>query len=799
MNRSPSLLTNLLALTIMLLSSSLRAQQSDHRLSSPLPDDMPALENVSQATPPPPSGPWTPASTSTSPNPARSFFAVSDEDRERNPPDVQGAVGPNHVVTMLNTVVRIQDRTSNVLSTVTLSNWWGFLVSSDSPFDPRIVYDPYQNRWIAIAVANRRSSTSAVMIAVTTNSDPTTTWYKHQINADSLGTNSADFPMLGFNKDWVAVTANMYINNGGFTNARIWVFNKTNLYAGGTNRTVFTDTRKASSLAPALTYDTNLARLYLLTVWSPTNGMLASYMITGAVTSPTLVVTNAFPTITNTIGGWRHESTSGAFGPQLSNTDSTVKIDLGDSRIGSPIIYRNGSLWCTHTVYLPNVGATGNAAIQWWQIPISSFNPLQVGRFYDSNEEKQYGYPSIAVNRFNDVLIGFSRCGYDQFPSANYTYRDACDPINSSVRTDVLLKDGEDLYWWVAGNFPDKYTPWGDYSATVVDPVNDIDMWTIQQYARTHVGALENYSGRWGTWWAQVTPDVPANDHFTNAITLTNYDYGTLVRATRESGEPNHAGTNATSVWYKWTAPTNTPVRLESQILSQCGSSALGVSIAVYRGSAVNALITVTNRFFTIVTNQLIFTPATGTNYSIAISGFNATSGTFYIGLNQTNAPMIGTQPSSWDVYQGSNVTFNVEASGDAPLRFQWRRHNPTNLTITTNLVGETNIEMNLTNVQPADIGNYSAVVTNTLGSATSSLAHLYVYLTEQATLTGRGFNTTQYLTEVKGITGANYVVEASTNLINWLAIQTNQTTFTNIDTSVTNKPYRFYRALYQP
>ncbi len=93
---------------------------------------------------------------------------------------------------MLNSFVRVQDRASNVLSTVTLSNWWGFLVSNnnqDSPFDPRIVYDPYRSNWIAIAVANRRSSTSSVMIAVTTNSDPTTTWYKHQFYADGPGTN----------------------------------------------------------------------------------------------------------------------------------------------------------------------------------------------------------------------------------------------------------------------------------------------------------------------------------------------------------------------------------------------------------------------------------------------------------------------------------------------------------------------------------------------------------------------------------------------------------------------------------
>lgn len=38
-------------------------------------------------------------------------------------------------------------------------------------------------------------------------------------------------------------------------------------------------------------------------------------------------------------------------------------------------------------------------------------------------------------------------------------------------------------------------------------------------------------------------------------------------------------------------------------------------------------------------------------------------------------------------------------------------------------------------------------------------------------------------------------IQEAPTNLVNWSAISTNITTFTNTDLAVTNYPYRFYRA----
>jgi hypothetical protein len=46
---------------------------------------------------------------------------------------------------------------------------------------------------------------------------------------------------------------------------------------------------------------------------------------------------------------------------------------------------------------------------------------------------------------------------------------------------------------------------------------------------------------------AVVTPSAfaaPANDHFANATTISDgYVYGSNVGATRETGEPNHAGT----------------------------------------------------------------------------------------------------------------------------------------------------------------------------------------------------------------------------------------------------------------
>ena len=139
------------------------------------------------------------------------------------------------------------------------------------------------------------------------------------------------------------------------------------------------------------------------------------------------------------------------------------------------VIYRNGSLWCAHNAWLPATAAD-HEAVQWYQFD-SGGSIKQFGRIEDPSGFVSYAYSSIAVNRNNDALLGFSRFSTNQFASANYAYRSCDDPPNM-FRTDLVFKDGEAPY--AQGFFANR---WGDYSSTVDDPVNDLDMWTIQEYA----------------------------------------------------------------------------------------------------------------------------------------------------------------------------------------------------------------------------------------------------------------------------------------------------------------------------
>jgi hypothetical protein len=67
------------------------------------------------------------------------------------------------------------------------------------------------------------------------------------------------------------------------------------------------------------------------------------------------------------------------------------------------------------------------------------------------------------------------------------------------------------------------------------------------------------------------------------------------------------------------------------------------------------------------------------------------------------------------------------------------------------------------------------------------------------ARLMNRSFTQNQFQFDVSAITGFNYIVETSTNLVDWSPVSTNVPPFTFIDPNVVNQPINYYRAVYRP
>lgn len=108
----------------------------------------------------------------------------------------------------------------------------------------------------------------------------------------------------------------------------------------------------------------------------------------------------------------------------------------------------------------------------------------------------------------------------------------------------------------------------------------------------------------------------PANNAFAAAVTLSGTSgqaSGWNYNATKESGEPNHAGiAGGKTAWWQWTAPSSGTVTLDTH------GSDFNTVLAVYTGPAVNALASVASN------------DDDGTSGNVSGLNFHANSGVTY-------------------------------------------------------------------------------------------------------------------------------------------------------------------------
>lgn len=480
-----------------------------------------------------------------SPSPNLNFNGLNDNSTSI-PPDVNGAVGPNHVMTTLNTQVRIADRQGNVISTVTLNSFWAPLGGLTSTYDPKILYDHFANRWIFVSSGEPQLNTSCTLLAVSKTSDPTQGWNLYKTDVDATNQKWVDYPSLGFNDRWIVVQMNLFPMTGFSSSAhQIYVWDKADVYNNGTGVfTKFEITNEATAIAcPSIHYDNSVSKMFTFRVASGNSagkGTLGMRTISGPTSTPVLSAETVIQT-TSTWGSSGANNTN--FAPQLGVSSL---IATNDHRMRH-VVVRNGKVWGVHSVFLPAVSPT-RSAVQYWQFDTVG-TVLQRSRIEDPAGEKFFSFPSIAVNNKNDVLLGYASFSSDKYASGSYSFRRNTDAINT-FRDEYIFKYGENTYF---KDFGGSRNRWGDYTNTVVDPTNDSTFWTIQEYAGSTVNT-------WATWWASVDPDalVPdfkADNNYVcpgENITFTNTSNfaGTNIQWTFAGGTPSTSTSASPVVTY---------------------------------------------------------------------------------------------------------------------------------------------------------------------------------------------------------------------------------------------------------
>jgi hypothetical protein len=408
-----------------------------------------------------------------------------------------GSVGPNHVVELLNASFSVYDKTNGqLIERISQDDFWNAALANTGSgttqhsVDPRVVYDHASERWFASSLDRLSTPARQILVGVSNSSNPSDGWNGFLIDPDPTNLYFADFPTLGLNEDGVYIQANMFdYRPDGVTPdpplaTTLISIPKADLLS--TNPTVDRATvfpnldpndgvSPLQTMQPTLDFGVSNGREPLLNQFGP---QLYRVDILDAAGNPSYTDRQQIPI------DWNGDP------PDAEQPGGGALVETGANFLRSSAVKQDDSLWITY-----GEAVDGRAGIRWAEISESTNAILQTGTIGDP--ELHLFYPSIAVNEFGDVVIGFSGSSFDQYVSAYFVVGMTLDGITTFTDAN-LLKAGTATF------LSDLTGPvrWGDYSATVLDPTNPRSFWTFQEFVTAE--------DEWAIQIARITTSIPS-------------------------------------------------------------------------------------------------------------------------------------------------------------------------------------------------------------------------------------------------------------------------------------------------
>src|SRR6184192_2568052 len=448
-----------------------------------------------------------------------------------SPPDPNGAVGPNNVVTMANLHFQIFDKAGNSLFGPAANNtlWSGFGgdCETNNAGDPVVIYDQLADRWLLTQFTSG-GPTFFECVALSQTNDPAGSYYRWAI---STGNNFPDYPKAGMWPDAYYFSTREFAGGSTFVGVGAYALDRAQALVGNPNPTivgflappnpayVVGDGLLPSDLDGQTPPPVGSPNFFVgsqddngpygapsdgLTFWKfhydPNTPGNSTFMMT------TTLATQPFNSILGLCGGTRN---------CIPQPGTSNKIDhLGyRQRPLFRFAYRNfgdHESLVTNQSVSAGTGPNGEVSgVRWWELRDPNGSPVifQEGTYAPGLTDGVHRWMgSIAMNSLGDIALGFSASNTSVFPSVFYTARHDGDPPGQMTLGEGSIKDG-------TGSQTGS-NRWGDYTALVPDPTDDTTFWFIDEYVpttsgigwRLRIGAFNLAGGPTPTPSPSVTP-----------------------------------------------------------------------------------------------------------------------------------------------------------------------------------------------------------------------------------------------------------------------------------------------------
>ena len=394
------------------------------------------------------------------------------------PSDCNGAVGPNHYMQGVNSSFAIYDKQGNIIVPSTNFNtlFNGVTGASSNDGDIIVMYDKQAERWF-VSEFSISGANDYMLIAVSTTSDPTGSWYAYSFDVDDM----PDYMKFGVWRD------GYYMGDNNWSGKDMYVFERDVMLAGGQYPKMvgFDNPNRPNSgfhCVEPLDTDGPFAPSgtpgQFITInddaWGGGNDALWIFELdvdwtdVNNSTFQRTQVVNVSPFSTNFGSSWEN----------IEQKGTTQKVDAIPQIIMFRAQYRNfgnkQTIVCSHTV---EINSSNYAGVRWYELENigSGWTVRQQGTYAPDTENRWM--PSIAMDANHNIALGYNVSGTNTYPSIRYCGQSSAENYLASGIMDIT----EQSIFEGTQSQP-GYSRWGDYAEMTLDPNDDATFWFTTEY-----------------------------------------------------------------------------------------------------------------------------------------------------------------------------------------------------------------------------------------------------------------------------------------------------------------------------